>query len=210
MATGNELPHPPPSRSSKESRNKDRGWEKYVAEMAYGLRGLHPFVSALRSHYRADDEILHIEGDRSGKPRTSIANSFVNLATVEDVEAELAQFAAMNGRAAADIAADSGEIHRSLLLQHKYQSVDGVLGALEDRGRDCGWTCVQGRAGMSLLPAVQLICCRWGEHEKTWHDRFDFVFRVKLSLLALTPLMESSPDPSSRGENGAGHANEIS
>lgn len=37
--------------------------------------------------------------------------------------------------------------------------------------------------------------CHRGDHEKLWHDRFDFVFRVQLHLLGQSDFWEGCPEP---------------
>lgn len=42
-----------PSELTKLSWNRDRGWDKAFAELGYTLRGMHSFISYLRSMYRS-------------------------------------------------------------------------------------------------------------------------------------------------------------
>jgi hypothetical protein len=216
-------------RRSRESRNKDRGWDKYLAEMAYAVRGLHGFISALRNGYRADDQLLPIFSPHGAAPRafgdssssgrtaaghhkycTSVSNCFINMVPLREVERERRELELVVGRVSADIALESGQLHRLLLAERRFEGIDVILeeadaaAAVASAGvprRDVpqGWTCLCGRAGSDLGTATQFIAYRWGHHDKLWHDRFDFVFRVNLSLTHLEGIWDGLEDESETG-----------
>lgn len=228
-------------RQARESRNKDRSWDKYLAEMAYAVRGLHGFISALRNGYREDDQLLPIfSPHRSGAAHagrapgqhhqqqqsghhysTSVANCFINIVPLREVERERRELELIVGRVSADMALESGQLHRLLLAERRFDGIDVIL---EDHAHapapatasssssasgeggarrtvPQGWTCLCGRAGSDLGTATQLVAHRWGHHDKLWHDRFDFVFRVNLSLTHLEGVWEGLEDDSEIGES---------
>ena len=73
---------------TKEKHWEARGWDKYVAEMGYTLRGLHAFISELRAGYRCrhPSSLLVWDDDETASAAVAPDNCFFNLcerATVE-------------------------------------------------------------------------------------------------------------------------------
>jgi hypothetical protein len=196
--------------------------------MGYAVRGLHGFISALRNGYREDDQLLPIiaphqsaaltsgvahrmAGGGHHKHCTSVSNCFINIVPLREVERERRELELVVGRVSADIALESGQLHRLLLAERRFEGVDVILeegagmetaaaaAGVPRRDVPQGWTCLCGRAGSDLGTATQFIAYRWGHHDKLWHDRFDFVFRVNLALTHLDGIWEGLDDDSELG-----------
>lgn len=105
-------------RAPAEGRNKDRAWDKCMAEVGYSLRGLHAFISALRALYRADSRQMCLLDPSPHHHSETVSPSdlfFFNLCEHAHIEAARADIARVSGAAAADLALADGSIYRTLL-----------------------------------------------------------------------------------------------
>ncbi len=167
---------------STPKKPEGRTFGKLAMEIGYGITGWNPFMRALHEQYAADDTLPALVNDPS-IPRASLADCFVNLALIEQVQHEHQERTRTNGVAVAEAALERGDLYQTLLAAGQCRGVDKLMGPLDDRNSPTGWICITGRAGTGKTTLLQYIAYRWGMRDALWHNRFDFVFRLKLNLM---------------------------
>jgi DNA-binding phage protein len=189
---------------SDTSRNKDRSWAKCVAELGYSIAGLHAFTHALRAHYRAETRrnnnvfasttSTNTTTTTTTESSAAYLNCFINLCDSEHIKVAKEHIAASSGATEADAALSNGSLYRDLLSAGLCHSVDQIFPHLSEREEGAGWVLITSLPGCGLSTMLQHVTHKWGDHEKLWHDRFDFVFRVKLNLLGQAGFWDGCPD----------------
>jgi hypothetical protein len=162
-----------------------RSYRKWAVNMWYNVDGTARWVHNLREHYKERSRLIHVL--RVGgcvSNEVDFRQYFVNLALVRHVDHVTREQGLLSNKEAAVLSLDRGELYDRLFVEQRYCAVEDIFGSLQDRSQPTGWIKIVGRAGTGKTTLTHYLAYRWGQKDSFWDNRFDFVFRVKLNLLA--------------------------
>jgi WD40 repeat protein len=165
--------------------NTGRSYRKWAINMWYKVDGTALWVHNLREHYKERSRLIHAlrVGGSAGK-EVDFSQYFVNLALVRHVDNVTREHGLLSNKENAVLSLDRGELYDRLFVEQRYCAVEDIFGSLQDRSQPTGWIRIVGRAGTGKTTLTHCLAYRWGQKDSFWDNRFDFVFRVKLNLLA--------------------------
>jgi hypothetical protein len=162
-----------------------RSYRKWVVNMWYNVDGTARWVHNLREHYKERSRLIHVLRVRgSDSNEVDFSQYFVYLALVRHVDHVTREQGLLYNKETAVLSLDRGELYDRLFVEQRYCAVEDIFGSLQDRSQPTGWIKIVGRAGTGKTTLTHYLAYRWGQKDSFWDNRFDFVFRVKLNLLA--------------------------
>jgi hypothetical protein len=170
-----------------------RSYRKWAVNMWYNVDGTARWVHNLREHYKERSRLVHVlRVGGSVNKEVDFSQYFVNLALVRHVDHVTREQGLFSNKEAAVLSLDRGELYDRLFVEHRYCAVEDIFGSLRDRSQPTGWIKIVGRAGTGKTTLTHYLAYRWGQKDSFWDNRFDFVFRVKLNLLAQERFFKTS------------------
>jgi WD40 repeat protein len=170
-----------------------RSYRKWVVNMWYNVDGTARWVHNLREHYKERSRLIHVLRVRgSDSNEVDFSQYFVYLALVRHVDHVTREQGLLYNKETAVLSLDRGELYDRLFVEQRYCAVEDIFGTLEDRSQPTGWIKIVGRAGTGKTTLTHYLAYRWGQMDSFWDNRFDFVFRVKLNLLAQKGFFKAS------------------
>jgi hypothetical protein len=170
-----------------------RSYTKWAVNMWYKMDGTARWVHNLREHYKERSRLIHVlRVGGSVSKEVDFNQYFVNLALVRHVDHVTREQELLSNKETAVLSLDRGELYDRLFVQQRYCAVEDIFGSLQDRSQPTGWIKIVGRAGTGKTTLTHYLAYRWGQKDSFWDNRFDFVFRVKLNLLAQEGFFKTS------------------